>query len=122
MKAKRPSSKRGLRRLRTLRVPSNPGTISPCNHTAVCSRLTRLERGMLRFIQKFKGRHMATEIISYGFAPGPITKKDMEPEPIQVVQPIQQDFREAIIFILAIALALFAATQFMRTLRQFPLA
>jgi len=77
---------------------------------------------MLRFIQKFKGRHMATEIISYGFAPGPITKKDMEPEPIQVVQPIQQDFREAIIFILAIALALFAATQFMRTLRQFPLA
>jgi len=65
---------------------------------------------------------MATEIISYGFAPGPITKKDLEPEPIPVVQPIQQDFRDAIILFLVIAIALFAATQFVRTLRQLPLA
>ena len=65
---------------------------------------------------------MATEIVTYGFAPGPITKKDLEPGPIPVVQPIQQDFRDAIILFLVIAIALFAATQFVRTLRQLPLA
>jgi len=84
---------------------------------AHCSHLTRLERGMLRLSQ---GVEMADEIVTYGFATGPITKKDLEPEPIPVVQPIQQDFREAIILILAIAIVLFAATQFLRTLRQLP--
>jgi hypothetical protein len=70
--------------------------------------------------RKFKGCEMATEIISYGFTPGPPTEKDLEPKPTPVAQPMQQDFREAIILILAIAIALFAATQFLRALRQLP--
>lgn len=61
---------------------------------------------------------MATEIVSYGFTPGPATTKDLEPVP--VAQPIQQGFREAIILILALTIALFAAAQFLRALRQLP--
>jgi hypothetical protein len=73
---------------------------------------------MLRLSLEVLGCKMATEIISYGFTPGLPTKKDLEPTP--VAQPIQQDFREVIILFLAIAIMLFAATQFIRTLRQLP--
>jgi len=42
------------------------------------AHLTRFERGMLRLSQ---GVEMANEIVPYGFAPGPVTKKDLEPTP-----------------------------------------
>ena len=52
---------------------------------------------MLRLPEIQRKAH-SKEIISYGFAPGPPTKKELEPELVPVVQPSQQDCREAIKF------------------------
>lgn len=65
---------------------------------------------------------MATEVTNYGFAPGPRTTKDLEPKPEPKSQPLVQLVQptvgaEAIILVLAVAIALLAAGLLIRNLR-----
>jgi hypothetical protein len=69
---------------------------------------------------------MATEIITYGFAPGPITKKDLEPAPVPIpaptttVQIVQQHpDSEKIIFMLGAVIIVLTIVIMLQSLGRF---
>ncbi|PYT98249.1 MAG: hypothetical protein DMG38_15930 [Acidobacteria bacterium] len=69
---------------------------------------------------------MATEIVTYGFAPGPITKKDLEPAPepipaptttVQIVQ--QHPNSEKIIFMLGAVIIMLVVVIMLQNMGRF---
>ena len=67
---------------------------------------------------------MATEIISSGFAPGPLTKKELEPapepRPVPTVQIVQQHPNsEKIIFMLGAVIIMLAIVIMLQSLGRF---
>ena len=67
---------------------------------------------------------MGTKIISYGFAPGPLTKKDLEPapepRPVPMVQIVQQHPNaEKIIFMLGMIVIMLVVVIMLQNLGRF---
>jgi hypothetical protein len=76
---------------------------------------------MLRLSQ---GVEMSTEIISYGFTPGPPTKKELEPvpepRPVPTVQIVQQHpDSEKIIFMLGAVIIVLTIVIMLQSLGRF---